>query len=376
MAGPRKARVSLVYKPKKGKKRNAASMAEYMEGFSFEENADGEADVISLELTASDNRFGAKWKPRKGDTIMATLVTDGWDKEGKAVKRKCGRYFIDTVTIEGPEYACKIEGTSVPEYSAFRAKVRNQKYAWLADEDAKKEKYRKAQNVKLKKVAEEIAKRRHMKLRYSGYNPTLKKAEQGGEPDCDFLTELCQKYGQGIKVTSGKIVIYSKAAQEKKSPKVTLNLKNAKEWQYETTTLGSYLGGSCDYSDRKKETVNGREQWVEKKKTVKVGKKKGVRILKSSGQEASVKLAQVAAAAAVDAQNEGCETLTATVMGNFGLAAGNTAKVTGAGRVNGKYYIDKATHTLSGDGYETEVEMHKVKTRLITKYVKKGKKKK
>ena len=46
-------------------------------------------------------------------------------------------------------------------------------------------------------------------------------------------------------------------------------------------------------------------------------------------------------------------------MGQPTLAAGQTIKISGLGRANGTYYIDKLTHSV-GDSYTTAFECSKV----------------
>jgi hypothetical protein len=46
-------------------------------------------------------------------------------------------------------------------------------------------------------------------------------------------------------------------------------------------------------------------------------------------------------------------------MGEVKYVAGQTVQITGLGKCNGKYYIDKATHSL-GSGYKTSYELSRV----------------
>ena len=47
-----------------------------------------------------------------------------------------------------------------------------------------------------------------------------------------------------------------------------------------------------------------------------------------------------------------------TTLGNFACAAGNVVKLSGFGKFDFNYLIEKATHTLQ-DGYTTQVELRR-----------------
>ena len=63
--------------------------------------------------------------------------------------------------------------------------------------------------------------------------------------------------------------------------------------------------------------------------------------------------------AAIAEANHSETTLSFSTMGQPTLAAGQTINITGLGRASGKYYIDKATHSV-GDSYTTAFECSKV----------------
>ena len=46
-----------------------------------------------------------------------------------------------------------------------------------------------------------------------------------------------------------------------------------------------------------------------------------------------------------------------TLMGDFSLIAGETVSIIGAGKFDGKYKINKATHSLSS-GYVTSIDLN------------------
>ena len=85
----------------------------------------------------------------------------------------------------------------------------------------------------------------------------------------------------------------------------------------------------------------------------------GPRILKSNAQAHTAAEAKVKLEAAVKNANHSETTLSFSTMGQPNLVAGQTINITGLGRANGKYYIDKATHSV-GETYTTAFECSKV----------------
>lgn len=349
---PRQAGVSVTYqkkvKPKKGgrvKKRPAAVMAEYNEGFTYTDPASGECDTISITLTNVDLRWANKWRPKKGDKLTARIVEKSWDRAGKKKKFYCGKFCLDDLSYTGPELTCTIGGVSVPEGNAFRSTGRSK--TW--------------KRATLKEVAAGIAKRYHLKLHYIGGTVRLGTIEQNNEADSSFLTKVCQDYGMAIKIYSGKIVIYDKGEFEARRPVTTLKRADLQDWSYNTTLVGTYTGARIKYTSGK----NDREM-----KCVVGG---GKRILNINEKVESLQEARLKACAKVNAENEKAVTMSVTIMANNRIAAGNTIKIKGLYHLSGKYFVDKVTHNIGPDeAYTMNLELHKCQKRIGRTATKKG----
>ena len=129
---PRQVAVKVIYskkvKSRKAgvtKKRPAAVMAEYNEGFTYTDPASGESDTISITLTNTDMRWAKKWIPKKGDKLTAKIIEKSWDKAGQEKTFFCGKFCLDDISYSGPELTCTISGVSVPDGNAFRSTQRN-----------------------------------------------------------------------------------------------------------------------------------------------------------------------------------------------------------------------------------------------------------
>ena len=341
---PRQVAVKVIYskkvKSRKAgvtKKRPAAVMAEYNEGFTYTDPASGESDTISITLTNTDMRWAKKWIPKKGDKLTAKIIEKSWDKAWQEKTFSCGKFCLDDISYSGPELTCTISGVSVPDGNAFRSTQRNR--TW--------------KKAVLKEVASEIAERYHLKLDYTGGTVALGTVEQNNETDSSFLKKCCEDYGMGIKVYCGKIVIYDKAEFEAKKPVAIIKKAALQNWSYNTTLAGTYTGASIKYTSGKDD------------KEIKCVVGGGKRILNINEKAESLKEAQLKACAKVNAENEKACTMTATIMADIRIAAGCTVKIAGLGHISGKYFVDQVTHNLEADsGYTMDLEMHRCQRRI------------
>lgn len=352
---PRKASVSITYTRATNGSRshNAAEMAVYAGGFSFIEAATDEIDSISISLSDKDFKWINSWMPKKGDKLQATITSQNWDT-GKQEKLYCGKFCLDDISASGPSFSCEIRGTSVPELGAIRSV--KQTRTW--------------KKASFDGIVKKIARKYHLKLRRrnnitsgnkqihdAGKNPYKIRStvKQSSEDDLNFLTGLCQKHGMGIKVTDGAIVLYNKTKHELKNPSVSIYGRDMLDWSYNNTLSGTYTGVKYKF----KNTIHGG------KRTGKLGK--GSRILVIDEVFEDPDEAIMNACEQVNLENEKGITLSVTIPGNTKIRAGNTVKVEGLYQLNGKYFVDKAVHTIDADaGYTTSLEMHKCVKRLYT----------
>ena len=71
--------------------------------------------------------------------------------------------------------------------------------------------------------------------------------------------------------------------------------------------------------------------------------------------------AKLKATARLNKENRSAVTMNATIRANLKIVAGVCIKVTGAYKLNGKYFVDKVTHKIEAEGaYTMDLEMHLV----------------
>jgi len=322
----RRADVDLIY--------NGAAvntqMADFKGGITYTDPASGEADTIDLGIHDRSGQWMTAWMPIQGDTIVATIKVTDWDAEGDNRELPCGFFILDDFTFSGPPTTGTISGISTPSEGAFKALQRSK--TW--------------ENVTIQEVGKEVAARAGIELVWDveGEPVTLASVEQSEQTDCDLITELCATYGYSVKVYAKKLVVFDREAYKAKDTVGIIRETDIKTWAWNRTLAGTYTGGEYAYTDPASE-----EDMV-----VSVGM--GTRILKVTGKADSKADAQRKIQAAVDNANHGAVTLSVTMQGNARWVASQCITVTGLGKLSGKYYIDRITHTL-GQGYEMALDL-------------------
>ena len=333
---PLQAWPSISYKSHKAKKTfNASVLADNIESFTYTDVASGESDSVDITLCNADKIWMGKRLPLKGDTLSATIKAQNWAAAGKTYIIDCGTFCCDNRSFDFPEAGtATISGVSVPENSSFRATQNNK--TWT--------------NITIREIARQIAKKHKMKLSYSGPQVKISKAEQNDADDCSFLNSICDDYGFALKVYRGKIVIYDIALFEKKPAVATINYADVIDGSYNSTLVGTYTGAKIKYK------VGENEE-----KTLTIGSAK--RMLNISDVADTRSEADRKARSKLKEENRKAETLKITVSAvGKKLWAASVIMLKGASTMSGRWFIDKATHTISAsDGYSIALEMHRAK---------------
>ncbi|WP_121614796.1 phage late control D family protein [Virgibacillus halodenitrificans] len=308
--------------------------------FEYVDNASEESDSISIDLKDEKHIWLKDWFPEKGDVILPMIKTTNWRKEGDKQHLPCGRFFIDEPSYSGRPSTFSLKGVSAPLNSNFTDTDRSRRW----------------KNITLKSIAGDIAKRAGLSLQYIGKNnPRYKDKEQSETPDSTFLSDLCEEEGLAMKVTDAKIVIFDEREFEKRPSVATYKEwgKDVLDYSFKTSLINTkYAGVSVKYYDpRLKKTIKYLymiEDIDEDSKIYKLNKK-------VSGQEEARRIAQKK----LRNLNKKETTGSLTLFGNIEILGGTCITLKEFGAFDGKYYVQKATHSVGG-GYTTDVEVRKV----------------
>ena len=215
-------------------------------------------------------------------------------------------------------------------------------------------------NVTIKNIANEIAKRYGLSLSYSGPTITIASIEQSDKTDSAFLYDLCKKYGLSMKVFNNKIVIYDQTQQEKKAASATITRDSFidDEWEYTDSIEGTYTGARISYKSGED------NEEISVYLGLKAENAAGSRVLNITEVADDYDAAYYMAAAQVNQSNEQATTISGKIWPNPKICAGICVTISGMGKANGKYFVDKSTVEVSDSRTTQSVELHKCQTRL------------
>jgi phage protein D len=297
------------------------------ESFSYADEGSAKSDSIQLTLSCIDEKWLNGWMPKKGATLTSTIKVQDWNGEGDNRAFACGCFLLDDLSFSGNPRTMQIGAVSAPTDESFAATKRTQ--TW--------------QGAGIRQIGETIAGRSGLALYYDAPEIGIELAEQN-DTDAAFYANLCENYGLCLKVYNNRLVVFDREAYKAKPAVAVVDAANMKKWDWNTTIAGTYTGGSLDYTDNKKDA------------DIHVAIGGGSRTLKLNQAASSVADGAIQLAAALNKNNHGMTKLSFSTMGTPGLVAGQCIAITGLGAVNGKYYLDRVTHSITGQGYVCSYE--------------------
>lgn len=340
MSNARKAVPSLSFN---GKNVNT-SLADYLQSVSCEDVASGRSDAITITLQNIDTKWLNQWYPSKGDRIAGSIAFKNWEKDGDDRKVNCGTFVLDEIKLSGGPLEVRISGIAIPASESFKTRERTK--TW--------------KNATIKKIGQEIAGRYKLGLSYSGPNIQIASIEQTDKSDSAFLYDVCQKYGLSMKVFNDKIIIYDQTAQEKKSAILTLSRASFvdDDWEYTDALEGTYTGARVSYK-------SGQDnEEISVYLGLKAENASDSRVLNITETAEDQNTAYYMAAAQVNKSNEKATTLSGKIWADPAICAGICVTISGMGKANGKYFVDKSTIEVTDSGTTQNVELHKCQKRL------------
>lgn len=299
--------------------------------FTYNDPESGSSDDCSLTICDPDEKWINGFFPNLGDKITATITVFDWRFTGDTRILNCGEFVMDDPGFSGPPLKVSLKAVSKPADGAFSSQERTQ--TW--------------ENVTLQNMAQEIASRSGITLRYTAPEVKIESIEQNSQTDSDFLKKTCEENGLSLKVYSKALVIFDRETY-KSMPAVSVISKDKMiSWNFKTSLAGTYTGGKMAYTDPDS------EEEIE----AKVGTEQ--RMLSVSGKADSQEDAEKKIKAEVNKANEEQTTLSITIPGNPDLVSSQCVEIVGLGKADGKYYIKKVSHSVGG-GYKTSLELSKV----------------
>ena len=347
----RRSWAEIFYTPKGGTDTTdiTEDVSKYFLSLTYTDNMSNQADDLSLELEDRKRLWIGDWMPEKGAFLSVVLHTFAWDglTDGeKAVE--LGKFEIDGFSGAQIPTAVQIKAVSI-----------------LSDNTDLREtkKSRSWDKISLRKIAGDVADGNNLSLFWDvDEDPETDHVEQSDESDLEMLQRLCRDSGHALKVTTEQIIIFDEYKYEQKEAVLRVlhpeekddgtglpAIQKIEDFHFDIKTRDVY--GRCHVKHQKgkgKEVVeavfeapdaDGNSKTLHVKESVK-DENEAMRLAKKRLRE----------------KNKDAVTIGFRTPGNFDLAAGNTVMVEGFGKLDGKYIITRAQHSLSG-GFRTDVDI-------------------
>lgn len=314
-----------------------ADLKKFIQSVTYTDVLEGEADTAQITLNDTERLFIGDWFPTRGDSVNLTFIKNHWTDNPE--KLNLNDFEIDEITNNSSSSGniAQIKLNSIANKTELRSTDKNR--AW--------------ENVKLSKIAKDIADSANLELFYDTQeDPEIKRAEQKEKSNLSFLYELCKNRGIAVKIADNKLILFDVEKYEQSDAVKTFSYGDGQIISFSGTATISkiYKAAHVKYQHGKKAEKQDYTFTDETKSeglTIEINKR-------VDNPAEAEKLAKK------ELRNKNKDEIKVrlTVIGDFALLAGNCIELKDYGFYSGKYLIDKATHNLS-DGYTVNLELHK-----------------
>lgn len=331
-----------------------ANISGDIESFDYSDAAESQSDSISLTLDAQESKWVESWFPEKGAKLEPAIAVRDWNVGGiktgyRNYSAECGSFVLDDLSYSADPDTLTIGAVAKPSDTSFSE--RNREFTW--------------KNTSVQKIAEEIAARYSLELKFEGDDHSIDALEQD-DPDSTFLEDLCETYGLIIKVYASKLWVYDREQYKKKDAAYTVYRKMPAEnttalcaepgsFSWNTTLSGTYTGGIFTYT---KKASKKSESDINISVTVGTDERQ----LKMSEKVSSEADAKARLIAEIRNKNHGATSASFTVIGYPAGASAQCINLSGWGsNIDGKYFVDEMKHSFSrSGGYKTKIKCSRV----------------
>lgn len=312
-------------------------LAPYLNNFSYSDFSSGKADDFQVTLEDRAGLWKNDWYPEKGAQLKASLLVQNFTKAKQVEYLPFGTFELDQLDGKGPPETITLKATSVPESASLRGE----------------DKTRSWENTTLQTIAGDIASEAGLELYWDTDEDTeYDRQEQTEKSDLAFLQELCEDAGLSLKVTDQQIVIFDDLKYEQMDPVKTIK-KGASDiinYNFSSKNRDVYSAARVEYQGGKGGGINYTYEPPNRPNTGKT--------LVINQRVTSIAKAEQLAKKKLRQKNKEEITIRITLLGDVSLLAGLTVTLQGWGKLDGKYFIQEATH--AGPKYTVQVDLRRV----------------
>lgn len=312
-----------------------ADLSPYLMSATYTDRLSGEADDLDVELASPsvrDTRWLADWYPDKGVTLQMRY---GYRDR---LLGDTGEMEVDEIEIAAPPLSVRIR--------ALSAGITRQARTRLG---------RAYENLRLSQIVDAVAAR--LGAKRAGRidpDPLLDRVTQYQEGDWAFLRRLLAEYGYTIKLTeNNKTLAVARADHLAEQDDVAvLAPALITAWRYRDKVSDVPQRVELKHHDSKAAVVYGKDAATGEVKPVDVRR---IHRRARSPEDAAAQAEGEAERHAVDKT-----ALELSLPGDPLLVAGSIVRLEGFARLDGRYLIAEARHSISRTGYTTDLQTRRL----------------
>jgi uncharacterized protein len=342
--------------------------------FSYTDNTSDKADDFAVEIADPHRTWMQSMLPKKGSEVQAIIKVSNWTTPGDTRIFDCGTFFIDEIAYAGPPNVVGIKATSIPVATGIKTQ----------------KKYRFWEDTPIQAIAAQVSAEHGLALVWDvakAIIKPLKRIDQVEMPDLEFLRDLAKDWSIKLKIFNRQLVMYSEEEYEAKPPVYTIlyGASNIISYQFTSVLNDMYKKGKISYVSPKTgehiegeyepetspdtDAVNDETSRVEDEEDGGNGGAGGAPLSRapreiasgvdySSENAAAKELAEQKAKSKLREKNKWEKECTLLLVGDPGYLSGLCVQLLGFGIFDGQWFIDTSRHSISEEGYITELQMH------------------
>lgn len=306
-----------------------------VESFSYVDVASGEADTLSITVNNQSGQWLDGFMPEDGDYVDAKIVVENWNKEGDNRSLSCGKFDLDSFKAAGFPETATIGGITIPIRTDFNVTQKNDTFS----------------NTTTKTILSDICGNAGIQLVYEAEDYSVEEIEQSRQTDMAFAFSLCKKHNLAMKLYNSKMVVYDQTTYEKKDAAYTIDKSEMQNFSYSREKSKLYDRVQIQYADPGSDDTLAY--------AYQIPGSQGKRTLYINEQADTYRDAEIKAKSQLLENIRGAISISFRVKGDTKHIAARNINITGCGKANGKYFIDRVTHSKNAKSiYTCTIKAH------------------
>ncbi|MFD1805559.1 phage late control D family protein [Pasteurella oralis] len=302
---------------------------------SYTDHLEGQSDELTVRFEDIHGKWIRQWFPTQGDKLYAAI---GY-KAAQLVD--IGAFEIDEVEYQYQPATITLRALSAG-MSTNQRTLKPHAY----------------ENTTLAQIVETVANRLKLKVVGEIKAIPIKRITQYQESDLQFLLQLSKEYHHSFKVVGEQLVFTAKTTLSQTPPILTIEEQDVISLslrdKLKDTAKEVNISG---YNSESKRVLKQTQKAKAKREDITQSAKTSEDSLQIVTRGESQEQINARGEAALAQQNEDQQVGDITLIGNPKLVAGNSILLRNLGVFSGKYLIKSSRHTLSKQGYTTNIEV-------------------